>query len=131
VRTLVQDGNQFAARLGLAAGMYHDVEDYAVGVLKDLAVDGGGNPHADDKDVEHESWSQIAGDSAAHPDYSAKSWDKAGQDMGAQWQAEGRDLAEGPLGLGKTVANAAGDGAQFAHAEDQVLGAAQPKPGGS
>jgi hypothetical protein len=130
-RTLVQDGNEIAARIGLAAGMYKDVENYAIGTLKDLIVDASGNPHADAKTVENESWSQIASDSAAHPDYSAQSWDKAGQDMAAQWKAEGRDLAEGPFGLGKKVADMAGNGAGFAHAEGQVFGAAPKQAGGS
>lgn len=122
VRTLVQDGNQIAARLGLAAGRYHDMEEYAVGLLKDVAVDLGGNPHLSDEQAEQQSWQQLA--AGARPDYSAGSWDKAGQQMAAQWKAEGRDLAEGPLGLGKTAAGLAGAGDAFAAAEDQVFGPA-------
>jgi len=32
VRSLVQDGNQVAARLGITAGVYADTEDYLTGV---------------------------------------------------------------------------------------------------
>src|ERR1700753_1292890 len=38
VRSLVQDGNQFAARLGLSAGVYHDTEQYLTGVAKNVTV---------------------------------------------------------------------------------------------
>lgn len=102
VRTLVRDGNQIAVRLGLSAGMYHDMENYAVGVLKDLVVDGGGNPHADDKQVEKQSWDQITHDNAYTPDFSADSWGRAGQQIGAQWTAAARDTVEGPYGPAPT-----------------------------
>lgn len=128
VRTLVQDGNEIAQRLGLSAGMYNDMEQYAIGTLKDLVNAAGGNPHADNKQVEHESWSQLMDDQK--PDYSAKSWEQAGQQIGDQWKAEGRDLAEGPYGLGKTAADAAGYGDQFSKAEDQVFGPAPKQQGG-
>lgn len=128
VRTLVQDGNQFAAMLHLSAGAYHDMEDYAVGTLKDIAVSLGGDPHAQDEQVEKESWGQLA--QSDIPDYSAKSFDQAGQEIEGQWKAEGRDLAEGPYGLNKDIADATGAGRQFAQAEDQVFGPAPRQEGG-
>ncbi len=128
VRTLVQDGNQIAVRLNLSAGAYHDMENYALGALKDVVVDLAGNPHASDKQVEKQSWDQIAQDGAAHPDWSARSWDTAGKQMAAQWKAEGRDLAEGPYGLGKDAAKLAGLGPQFTAGEDRLFGPA-PKRG--
>lgn len=131
VRTLVQDGNQIAVRLGLSAGLYHDMEDYAVSALKDLVVDAGGNPHADDKQVEKQSWSQIAHDNAASPDFGAASWDKAGQQITAQWKAEARDAAEGPDGMGKQAADLLGYGQQFARTEDEVSGSAPKQPADS
>ncbi len=126
VRTLVRDGNEVAARLGLAAGRYHDMEQYAVGVLKDVAVGIGGNPHQSDEQVEQQSWQQLT--AGMKPDYSAGSWAKAGDEMAAQWKAEGRDLAEGPLGLGKTAAELAGAGEAYERTEDEVFG---PAPEGS
>src|ERR1700759_2718374 len=38
VRSLVQDGNQFAGRLGLTAGIYADTEQYLTGVAKNRTV---------------------------------------------------------------------------------------------
>ena len=39
VRTLVQDGNQFAARLGISAGVYADTENYLTGVARVSEID--------------------------------------------------------------------------------------------
>lgn len=107
VRTLVQDGNQFAQQLHLSAGAYHDMEDYAVGTLKDIAVDLGGDPHAQDEQVEGQSWGQLA--QKDMPDYSPQSWDQAGHEMAQQWQAEGRDLQD-PSGLAQEMGNVPGGG---------------------
>jgi hypothetical protein len=60
VRTLVQDGNQFAQRLGLSAGLYNDVENQVTGALKDVVVAGVGDPHMTDQQAAAASWSQDA-----------------------------------------------------------------------
>ncbi|MGH3167896.1 MAG: hypothetical protein ACRDN0_18670 [Trebonia sp.] len=60
VRTLVQDGNQFAQRLGLSAGMYNDVENKVTGALKDVVVASVGDPHMTDQQAASASWSQDA-----------------------------------------------------------------------
>ncbi|MGH3621467.1 MAG: hypothetical protein ACRDQ5_06710, partial [Sciscionella sp.] len=52
VRTLVQDGNEIAARLHLSAGEYHDAEQYASGTFKDLTNDIAGDPHKSNEQVE-------------------------------------------------------------------------------
>jgi hypothetical protein len=127
VRTLVQDGNQFAAMLHLSAGAYHDMEDYALGTLKDIAVDLGGDPHAQDEQVEKQSWGQIARSDI--PDYSAKSFDQAGHEIAGQWKAEGRDMFEGQYGMNKEIADAAGVGQQFSQAEDAIFGPAPQQDG--
>lgn len=60
VRTLVQDGNQFAVRLGLSAGMYNDVENQVTGAIKDAVVASVGDPHMTDQQAASASWSQDA-----------------------------------------------------------------------
>jgi hypothetical protein len=60
VRTLVQDGNQFAQRLGLSAGLYNDVENQVTGAIKDVVVAGVGDPHMTDQQAAAASWSQDA-----------------------------------------------------------------------
>lgn len=64
VRSLVQDGNQIAMRLGLTAGMYSDAELATVGTLKDLANAAVGDPHMSDAQAAGGSWSQAEGGSA-------------------------------------------------------------------
>jgi hypothetical protein len=60
VRTLVQDGNEFARRLGLAAGLYNDVENQLTGAIKDLVVASVGDPYMTDDQAASASWSQDA-----------------------------------------------------------------------
>jgi hypothetical protein len=128
VRTLVQDGNEIAGRLGLAAGRYHEIEQYAVGLLKNLAVDVAGDPRASNEEVDKKSWAELTAD--VRPDYSEQSWDKAGDQMAAQWKATGRDFSEGPLGLGKAAAELAGAGEEFKRLQDDTFGPA-PRQDGS
>jgi hypothetical protein len=96
VRTLVQDGNQIAQRLGLAAGMYSDAENNIMGSIKDLVDAGIGDPHLSDAQVAEGSWAQAAGLTAAQrpDDFSAAAWRQAGGQIEQQWTAEGRDVAQ-------------------------------------
>jgi hypothetical protein len=136
VRTLVQDGNVIARNLDLTAGVYYDAEQYASGTFKDLVSDGMGDPHLSDSQVEGMSWSQVGSDNPIndilHPDYSAQSWDQAGQDMASTWKNEGRDVANGPFGLVATAADATGQGQRLQDLENSAFGPAgqqQPQQG--
>ncbi len=128
VRTLVQDGNQFASTLNLNAGSYADMEQYASGTFKDLYSDALGNPDLTDQQVESESWGTVLADNpindVMHPDYSAASAAKARADISATWKAEGRDVMNGFEGMNQTLANQAGVGAQFNQAENDMFGPA-------
>lgn len=77
VRSLVQDGNEIAIRLGLSAGLYHDTEEYLAGTAKAVLGDAAGNPHLTDAQVEKESWSQTVGSEFAAPDdFSGSAWQR-------------------------------------------------------
>jgi hypothetical protein len=92
VRTLVQDGNQFAEQLGLSAGVYNDVENQVTGAFKDIVVAVAGDPHMTDEQAANASWSQAAaGATGAHTPGGDMSWSQAGDAMGQQWQGVGRD----------------------------------------
>jgi hypothetical protein len=67
VRSLVQDGNEIAVRLGLNAGVYADAEQYAVGALKDVTDAAVGDPHLSDAQAEQGSWAQAAGVASSPP----------------------------------------------------------------
>ena len=120
VRTMVKEGDQIAQLLSLSAGTYHDAEQYAIGVLKDAVNAVAGDPHAGEQQVENQSFSQILG--ADKPDYSAASWNKTAQNASTTWAGVGRDVAEGPMGINKAIADQTGFGQQFSAAEDHVFG---------
>lgn len=136
VRTLVQDGNQIAQQLGLNAGAYYDAETYGSGVFKDAVSGMMGNPHLSDKQVETESWAQVAADNPTndlrHADYSTQSFATAARDITTTWQAETRDMIDTRLGLGQNPAGQASPSSSLAQAQDEMFGPApQPAPGGS
>lgn len=120
VRTLVQDGTQFAQRLGLNAGTYYQMEQYGVGVLKDAVNAVAGDPHATNQQVESGSFSDIINKDT--PDFSAASWQQTGQNAATTWSGVGRDVMEGEMGVNKTIADTVGLGSQFQNAENQLFG---------
>lgn len=95
VRTLVQDGNQVAQRLGLTAGMYSDAEQTVIGSVKDLVGAGMGDPQLSDSQVAQGSWAQAEGLTPGQrpDDFSGAAWAHAGGQIEQTWQAEGRDVA--------------------------------------
>jgi hypothetical protein len=96
VRTLVQDGNQIAQRLGLTAGMYSDAEQTVIGSLKDLVDAGVGDPYLSDSQAAQGSWAQAAGLTPGQrpDDFSGAAWRQAGTQIERTWEAEGRDVAQ-------------------------------------
>ena len=129
VRTLVQDGNEIAMRLGLSAGLYHDQEQYVENTLKDVVSASMGNPHLTQEQVEARSWSATLSDNSfndfRHADLSEQSMQKTIQHSEQTWKAEGRDLMDGPMGLRKQAADAAGYGAEYDRAQDEMFGPEQ------
>ncbi|MEU1628726.1 hypothetical protein ABZ746_26140 [Streptomyces sp. NPDC020096] len=104
VRSLVADGNEFAQRLGLAAGTFHEDDQYVQGTFKNLVTAAMGNPDASDEDVSKESWSQVWGDNpisqAEHADYSVKSFEQANAEDKKVWSAEAKDwLKSNPMAV--------------------------------
>jgi hypothetical protein len=90
VRSLVQDGNQFAQRLGLAAGTYNMVEEQLTGAAKDALVAVAGDPHMTDQQAAAASWSQdAAGVTGSTTPGGQMTWGQAGQAAQQQWSAVG------------------------------------------
>jgi hypothetical protein len=97
VRALVQDGNQFAERLGLTAGLYNDVENEVTGAIKDVVVAEVGDPHMTDQQAAAASWSQDAAlvTRARTPDGNM-TWQQAGQAAEKQWEGVGQTALSTP-----------------------------------
>ncbi|MEU1630204.1 hypothetical protein ABZ746_33890 [Streptomyces sp. NPDC020096] len=115
VRTLVHDGNEFATRLGLAAGSFHEEDKYVQGKFKNLVTAGMGNPDATDKQVSQESWGQVWSDNSInqvrHADYSMKSFIQANEETKKVWTTEGKDwLMSNPVSVTmRTIAGLTSD----------------------
>ena len=130
VRTLVQDGNQFAARLGISAGVYADTENYLTGVAKNVTDALAGDPHLTDAQAAAASWSQdVAEVTGAQTPEGAMTWSQAGSAAAQQWKAVGRTAANGELGFNRTLASLTGNGAWLSQEENRLFG--PPPSGGS
>jgi hypothetical protein len=111
VRSLVQDGSQFASRLGLSAGMYADTENYLVGVAKNVTVALTGDPHLTDEQAAQASWSQdAAGITGAQTTEGNVTWSQVGDQAAKQWQQVGRDELNGPDGVYRDIWDTTGHG---------------------
>jgi hypothetical protein len=105
VRSLVQDGNQFAARLGISAGVYADTENYLVGVAKNVTDALAGDPHMTDAQAAQASWSQdAAGITGAQTQGGDMTWAQAGSAAEQQWTAVEQSAASKPDGIPGAVA---------------------------
>lgn len=91
VRALVADANQIAQSLGMAAGIYHDVDSYVADSANDAGKLIAGNPHASSEQLENESWSQIAKDNSTM-DYSSGSFSHAMDQSKQAWESAGKDI---------------------------------------
>ncbi|MGK3937370.1 hypothetical protein ABK046_02940 [Streptomyces caeruleatus] len=97
VRSLMQDANEFAGRLGLSAGLYHEQEQYVSDTLKTVWTAGTGNPYLSPDEVKERSWSQTLKDNplsqAAHADYSAESFTAGQDEVRAAWSQAAEDVS--------------------------------------
>ncbi|MEU3070002.1 hypothetical protein ABZ712_24340 [Streptomyces sp. NPDC006906] len=104
VRSLVNEGNAFAVKTGLAAGTYYETEQYVEGSLKVVANAAIGNPYASEDEVTKQGWGDIAKSGAyGGVDYSKESFDQALANSEQGWKDAGRDVMTsrtvGPMGL--------------------------------
>jgi len=125
VRALIQDANGLAARLGLAAGMVYSEEQYWEGTFKVAANSLVGNPHLSEDEVTGKEWGELISLENYKPDYSAESFQQAGDEMAQTWKDTGRSLlTEGAGGMRTDlVNNALGiDDKTFNQALDDTFG---------
>ncbi|NUL02684.1 hypothetical protein HRW07_05365 [Streptomyces lunaelactis] len=107
VRALVSDAGAIANRLGLAAGTQWEHDQYVEGALK-VGVNSvmGGSPHATEEEITQQDWGEVFTPDYLNPDWSAESWDQAGQEMGQTWKDTGRTvLTEGRGGRQSELLN--------------------------
>jgi hypothetical protein len=107
VRALVSDASEIANRLGLAAGTQWEHDRYVEGALKvGLNSVMGGNPHASEEEITRQNWGDVFTPDYLNPDWSAESFDRAGQEMAQTWKDTGRTvLTEGQGGRQSRLLN--------------------------
>jgi hypothetical protein len=105
VRSLINEGNAFAVKTGLAAGTLHETEEYVEGTFKVVTNAAIGNPYASEDEVTQMGWGDIAtsGVYGGDVDYSKASFEQALANSGQGWKDAGRDVMTshtvGPVGL--------------------------------
>jgi hypothetical protein len=125
VRALVQDANTIAAKLGLAAGLEWDEDQYVQTTFKYGLNALTGNPYATEDEIGEQSWGDVATPDWLSPDYSAKSFEDAGDEAAQTWKDTGRSLlTEGKGGQQSDMLNRllGVDQRQFDQAVDDVFG---------
>ncbi|MGW5424056.1 hypothetical protein [Streptomyces sp. NPDC003943] len=106
VRALLQDANTLAAKLGLAAGLVWEEDQYVDGTFKIAVNSAVGNPHASEADIVKQSWGDVFTPDYLSPDWSAESFDRAGDDISQTWKDTGRAvLTEGNGGSSSRILN--------------------------
>ncbi|MEU4918767.1 hypothetical protein AB0G29_05255 [Streptomyces parvus] len=92
VRALVQDANAIAAKLGLAAGIVWEEDQYVHGTFKIVVNAGVGNPHASEDEIVQQDWRDVFTPDYLSPDYSRESFERASDEAGQTWKDTGRAL---------------------------------------
>jgi hypothetical protein len=104
VRALVDEGNAFAAAVGLSAGTMYQTDQTVKNSLKVGLNSLEGNPYASEEQIENQSWSQLAQPAWLHPDYSAKSFRDGAAASEQVLKGMGRDVATAETVPGVEVA---------------------------
>ncbi|MEV6116316.1 hypothetical protein AB0L59_28510 [Streptomyces sp. NPDC052109] len=93
VRALIDEGNAFAAGVGLAAGTMYQTDQTVKNSLKVGLNSLEGNPYASEQQIDQESWGRLATPGWLHPDYSEKSFRDGLTASEQTLKGMGRDLA--------------------------------------
>ncbi|MEU7136882.1 hypothetical protein [Streptomyces sp. NPDC046261] len=104
VRALIQDANQFALRVGLSAGYFHEVDQYVKDTFKVTVNAAMGNPRLTEDQVEGMPVGEVLDDNpytaVRDADYSAGSFAKAGEEAKEKWSGTVDDVVDTPLAPG-------------------------------
>ncbi|MFG3010715.1 hypothetical protein ACGFZB_09680 [Streptomyces cinerochromogenes] len=94
VRSLINEGNGFAEKTGLAAGTYYETDKYVEGTVKIVENAAIGNPYASEEEVEKMGYGDIAKSGAygGDVDYSKESFEQAWANSKQGWKDAGRDV---------------------------------------
>ncbi|MDF3300130.1 hypothetical protein [Streptomyces tropicalis] len=131
VRALIDEGNAFAAGVGLAAGTMYQTDQTVENSFKVGLNSLEGNPYASEQQIDQEGWGQLATPGWLHPDYSEKSFRNGLTASEQSLKGMGRDLATAEAVPGVEVAPtlAGMDEDQYNAALDATFGPQQEGQG--
>ncbi|MFD9573783.1 hypothetical protein ACFWBI_28590 [Streptomyces sp. NPDC059982] len=131
VRSLVQQGNDFAAKVGLSAGALHEQDQYIQGGFKVLANSAMGNPYVSEDDITRKGWDDVLADNPytqiRDADYTPASFARANEEGEEAWKSAVRDVNSSDVLLPNQVIDAAGLRGEVDKVVDDMVGPA-PKP---
>ncbi|MFB0626507.1 hypothetical protein [Streptomyces sp. AB3(2024)] len=135
VRSLVRQGNDFAAKVGLSAGALHEQDQYLQGSFKVLVNAGMGNPYASEDDITGKDWGAVLADNpytqVRDADYSAESSERANENIKEAWKGAVRDVNSSHIFLPNQIIDGAGLRDEVDRTVDDMLGPApEPRGGG-
>lgn len=135
VRSLVQQGNDFAAKVGLSAGALHEQDQYIQGSFKVLTNAGMGNPYASEGDITKKGWDGVLADNPytqiRDADYSAESFERANENTKEAWKGAVRDVNSSDTLLHNQILDATGLRDDMDKVVDDMVGPApEPRTGG-
>ncbi|MEU8459634.1 hypothetical protein [Streptomyces sp. NPDC029003] len=135
VRSLVQQGNGFAAKVGLSAGALHEQDQYLQGSFKVLVNAGAGNPYASEHDITGKDWNEVLADNpytqVRNADYSAESFERANRATEEAWKGAVRDVNSSETFLPNRIIDGVGLRDEVDKAVNGVVGPApEPRSGG-
>ncbi|WP_371639591.1 hypothetical protein [Streptomyces virginiae] len=135
VRSLVQQGNAFAMKVGLSAGAMYEQDQYIQGSFKVVANAALGNPYAEEKDIIAKDWGGVLSDNPItqirDADYSRESFDRATENGSEAWKSAVRDVNSSDILLSNQLADAVGLRDEMdAVVEGTVGPAPEAQPGG-
>lgn len=98
VRGLVHEGNGFAHRVGLSAGVIYEQEHYVGDSFKVLVNSVNGNPNLSEEEVARKSWGDLATQTPFDgADYSVDSFKAAQKDINRSWDNTAYDVQAGVM----------------------------------
>ncbi|MBD0422987.1 hypothetical protein H0H10_28185 [Streptomyces sp. TRM S81-3] len=132
VRSLINEGNGFALKTGLAAGTFYETDQYVEGALKVGANSLMGNPYASEEEITGKDWGEVLSNNVVtqvrDADWSKESFEQAWENSAQGWRDAGRDVmtseSMGLPGLGpERVRESLGiSDAQYEQALDETFG---------
>ncbi|MFJ1569844.1 hypothetical protein ACIOG8_37480 [Streptomyces erythrochromogenes] len=131
VRSLVRQGNAFAANVGLSAGVLHEQDQYVQDTFKVVTNAAWGNPYASEGDITRKGWGEVLADNPytriRDADRSKESYEHASHESREAWKSAIHDVNSSDILLSNQIIDAVGLREEMDRTVENIAGPA-PKP---